>query len=487
MNRKNMDDIFRDGLKNYNSEIDPNEIWAGIQDKKPNPKSDNRKPFAWWILGSLLLLISATVLLSTVVDNQSNAIETAEAKISNMSMVNQTNSTTTTPATTEANVNSGEAKTATTTTTVTTNEKENDTQFLNSAKVSNARGSSKTKTIAEPINAERNRDASIDINSLNTSDNRSNQSTIISTPNPTELSIPLTNYNNKSTSPQFESNSIKKKVIAFDFLDNKEAIPVIPMTDEEEDFTTTEIPDMSTPPSEIAQGCYGGRPFSFAIGAHLSPDLVMHRISSTNQDLFPYIDERRKTEKLLESYHVGLDVYLQHRDGLFLRSGVEYAQINKRFKFDETWVEFNDSTNVTTTFVREKKTTNRYRLVDIPLTVGYEFGINDWNLALYVEAGASMNVLFKKKGDILDPNSPSDYYEPISITDGEANSLDSYVENVGLSFLGGIGARYELMDGLFIYAQPAGKIYLNSFTKKDNTVNEKFSRIGLNLGAIYKL
>ncbi len=480
MSRKNMDDIFRDGLKNYNSEIDPNEIWAGIQEKKPNPDSDSKKPFAWWILGSLLLVITATVLLSSTANKQRNAIETAEARVTNMGILNNTTSNT------EATINITDSK-FNTANSLPDNNEHIDKETLNTVSKFDK------KKIADKVSLKRAVATSISntiqIEHLNTrTTNNNNKNNLLTAPSNTNIIIPSvnTNYNNTSTNKTIKATTktTKSKVIAFEFLETKEAIPVIPMTvDTKDNEETDAMPDMRIPEDKIAEGCYGGPAFSFAFGAHVSPDLVMHNISSTNQDLFPYIDERRKTEKLLESYHVGLDVYIQHRDGLFLRSGLEYAQINKRFKFDETW----QNETMDTTFTREKRTTNRYRMIDIPLTVGYEFGVYDWNLSLYVEAGASMNVLFKKKGDILDPNSPADYFEPISITDGAANRLDSYVDNVGLSILGGIGMRYELSDGLFIYAQPAGKLYLNSFTKKDNDVDEKFSRFGINFGAIYKL
>ncbi len=484
MNRKNMDDIFRDGLKNYNSDIDPNEIWAGIQDKKPNPSSDSKKPFAWWILGALLLAVSTTMVLSSIASDQRNTIETANARVSNMSVLNTSNESSTIQSK-KVIENKEVAKVETNSAIPTTIAKKN--KFINTTSDISAQENtlrtnnndaivnpttSKVETSSSFINTNQN----TNIDPFNTNSNTA----------PYPPTIPVTNYNNKKTSQPFESEAKINKVIAFEFLNKKEVIPVIPMTDEEENLEETEIADMSIPEDKIAEGCYGGPTFKFAVGAHISPDLVMHRISSTNQDLFPYIDERRKTEKLLESYHGGLDVYLQHKDGLFLRSGIEYSQINKRFQFNETWEIPNDSTNSVTTYTREKKTTNRYRMIDIPLTVGYEFGINNDDLSLYVEGGASMNVLFKKKGDILNPNS-GEFYEPISITDGEENSLDGYVDNIGLSIIGGIGIRYELLDGVFLYAQPAGKLYLNAFTKKDNDVNEKFSRFGLNLGAIYRL
>ena len=485
MNRKNMDDIFRDGLKNYSSDIDPNEIWAGIQEKKPNQRSDDdddKKPFAWWILGTLLLLVSASVMLSSVADKQRRDIETAEAKLGNMGILNtNTTSTTSNANTTTATAPISDADVIETTILKSAADKSEINKL--EQPVTKSENNSKKKINSNisisPSNFESTTTTKKGIITNSSFENNSNQTTIISSPTTMDRSSRPTTINNAAV--------IKEKIIAVDFLENREAIPVIPMTDEAEDYMETEIADLRIPESEIAQGCYGGPAVTFAIGAHLSPDLVMHRISSTNQDLFPYIDERRKTENLLESFHGGLDVYLQHRDGLFLRSGIEYAQINKRFKYEQTWIEMSDSSNIITTNTRTKKTTNRYRMVDIPLTVGYEFAVYDWNLSLFVEAGASMNVLFKTKGDILDPNSPAEYYEPISITDGEENSLDSYVDNVGLSFLGGIGVRYELMDGLFIYAQPAGKLYLNSFTKKDNEVNEKFSRFGINIGALYKL
>lgn len=514
MSRKNLDDIFRDGLKNYNSDIDPNEIWAGIQDKQSTldgADSDDSKPFPWWIIGTLLIAFSATVLLCNYAYHQDNVIETMDARVTNVvdqnvvyNKIDRLNATqketkdallpNVTNTAVENKTNSVVTKVQHTDATTTKN-----THIIGEKKSEKSTQNLSKSNVVNEVNIQqaiRDRNSSSVTNTVGTNNVPPIQTTTISN-STTNLnqSIPAY-YNPTFTIPFTNTNSTKStlnksKLFAFETIKTIEAIPVIPTTvDTENNDAITEIPDFRIPKEAVAKAKakYRGKPFSFAVGAHIAPDLVNHRISANNEDLFPYIDERRKTEMLLESFHIGLDAYVKHRDGLFLRSGIEYAQINRRFTFNETWTEIDTSANTITTFEREKKTTNRYRLVDIPLTVGYEFEVNNWDLSLYIEAGAAMNLFLSTKGDILNPNSPSDFYEPISITNGAANSLDAYVDNVGLSILGGIGLRKDINSEFSAYVQPSGKLYINSFIRDGEfPIDERFSRFGINLGVLYKL
>lgn len=501
MSRKNMDDIFRDGLKNYSSEIDPNEIWSGIQAKKPGPDSDDedrRRPFAWWIIGAMLLVAAGSFMMFTYQADTSINSETALGKMNlmNTSMTPNSNNERTSPEATNNTDSTIDDKTDTENIMNATPElvSENTTieKTITDIKKKVTDLKSTSKTVSTKINQ-----TNKNTNTKKQTQTSSNDKTIIEMPannswernNMQASDFPKTNSNttsNKAINPVAEkpTKGDLNKIVLLDLLQSNEVIPIVSTTQEEAPEETP-IPDMSV--SDIPEGCYGSPAFSFGIGAHVAPDLVFHKITSTEQEFFPYIDERLRTEKLLESYHGGLDVYFQHRDGFTLRSGVEYAQINKRFTFEESWMVTNPDMDIDTTYTRIKKTTNRYRMIDVPLTVGYDINIPNWDISIFIEAGVSMNVLFAKKGDILGPEPSGPGFEPVTFTDGASERLDSYVDNVGLSFLGGVGVRYELRDGMFLYAQPAGKIYLNSFTKKDYPINEKFSRIGLNLGVMYKL
>ncbi len=215
---------------------------------------------------------------------------------------------------------------------------------------------------------------------------------------------------------------------------------------------------------------------------------------STNND---YLQSRNDLETSLDAVRLNLDFMAQHRSGFYLKSGAEYEQINERYELYTSWdsiiidpnqivaiviTQDGDSTssfgnqNNLINFWNNKRRYNRYHSIDIPILVGYNSAKADKKLSWFIEAGVSMNLWFKARGEINN-------------TEGEAIRLednpDLFKPRTGFSLLAATGLSYRLNDTFSIWASPSIKYHLSSITSKENTLDQKYLNVGLQVGVRY--
>ena len=202
-----------------------------------------------------------------------------------------------------------------------------------------------------------------------------------------------------------------------------------------------------------------------------------------------YLTARDSTEREWYSFGTGLRGSMRYEGGLVLRAGVQYSQINEIFEITD-----GDATRTVTTEIRDsegniigtettieqgelfKKTHNRLRLIDIPVMVGYEWAKD--KLTLSANAGASFNLRFTQKGDVL-----STKLESITIDSDNPNRLDYFKSKMGVSYIGSIGMTYQLKDNLDLLVEPQIRYYPNSVGR--HTLSQRYTDVGIFTGLRY--
>lgn len=241
------------------------------------------------------------------------------------------------------------------------------------------------------------------------------------------------------------------------------------------------------------------KPWRFSIGAAVAYGQARRTLSSRTASLEEYLQTREDTETPLDAVRGNLDIQFQHHSGLYLKSGLEYEQINERFEayleWDSIEVEANQilaitvardgsstetrgNGDVSTTFWTQQKIYNHYRSIDIPLVIGYHSAKKSRQLGWFVEGGASANIWFSAAGKIISTDNQ------LLLLNDHATMLKT---KTGISLLGAIGLTYQLTNSISIWANPAVKYRLGSVISEQNVVDQKYLNIAFNVGVRHHL
>jgi hypothetical protein len=238
--------------------------------------------------------------------------------------------------------------------------------------------------------------------------------------------------------------------------------------------------------------------WDFSLGVYGSYGLTDKKMSASGIDSIGYLSARKRTESSLEAIGLGVDIKASKWDNFYIKTGLAYNQINERFDLldsrDSTYVDDNvliritvnangDSIPeygpglVTETYFFQKRIHNSYIFIDFPVSFGFEYQTED--LGYFIEAGASMNLLFSQRGEIFDSSQL-----PYSIND---DSQSYFKSNAGISLIGGFGLSYRISDFMSISAQTNLRYQLSSLNTSNNPIDQKYVIIGLQAGMRFHL
>ena len=196
------------------------------------------------------------------------------------------------------------------------------------------------------------------------------------------------------------------------------------------------------------------------------------------------MQKRKESTKFASAYSAGVRFTRVFKNSISVRGGINYSQINEKF----TYVQGNlvqvtyiinangDTTgSYVTTGTRYKTTHNKYRSIDVPLSIGYEVG--NGRLHANINAGVVINVYSWQKGEVLDTS-----YQPVNITTGKGSSPYQFKTNAGLGFIGAVSVYYKVNDKIHILAEPYFRYNLSQINKENLTLKQKYNTIGLRVG-----
>lgn len=212
------------------------------------------------------------------------------------------------------------------------------------------------------------------------------------------------------------------------------------------------------------------------------PDYAFRSFNDTANS--QYLQRRKESTRFASAFSAGLRYTRVFSNAVSFRAGINYSQVNENFRFVQgniiqvTYItnSAGDTTgSFSSTVTRYKTTRNRYRTIDIPVSIGYEIG--NERLHANLNAGLVMNLYSWQRGDVLDSA-----YQPVSITTGKANSPYQFKTNIGLGFIGAASIYYKLNDRFHLLAEPYIRYNLSPANKPDITLKQKFTTMGLRLG-----
>ncbi len=227
--------------------------------------------------------------------------------------------------------------------------------------------------------------------------------------------------------------------------------------------------------------------------AYFSPDFAFRTLKPKGVDYFEYSQTREETESPGFSFSTGMRFSVVSNYGWAVRSGLVYSQINEKFdyqneseqritivtQYDEmgnaigqdTLIEFG---------ARFKTTYNHYKMIDIPVIIGYEVNLKE-KLTLSFNSGVYLNILSRQKGDFLSPN-----YQLVSFSSEEENPYPAFKNRLNLSVYGSVGVMYGLTDRWQLMLEPHIRYYVDPLTNNNYMVEQSYFSTGLITGLRYK-
>ncbi len=260
------------------------------------------------------------------------------------------------------------------------------------------------------------------------------------------------------------------------------------------------MPVLLLPPAKIKKraatnkNCYDFAPHAkvWLFDAYVGPSLPKRELNATRPDYENYLGHRRTTEQADWAFHAGLRGSLLLGRHFLLRSGLHYEQMTEVFEYadpDYIQVTIRQTTkiidNVPVTVIdtigidygeHYVKTYNRYGRLDVPLLAGVEFRKGRAGLSL--QAGASLNVYFWKRGTVLDAQ-----LQPQSFTPDDATGKSPvFRQRAGWSTTASAQVFYHLRPRLRVFAEPYGSHNLRPLTLDGQPISQRYTTWGLKLG-----
>jgi len=479
-NNRLFDDHIKEQFSNYAPDVPPH-IWENIIAKK-----ERRKPVGLWftLLNSRNIAILFALLLvggagawwlfkgNSVPSAEKNTAQTQTQPAAQNNTTQNTinNSTPVDPSNANNNNNSSVTGSNNTTTTTTTN---SGNQII-STDQNNAVAKNSNPDIASTT---RKSSSSLPffISAGKTDNNvasRTNKNKrVVETPNKDKITTTDPGLENDDPNAQVQGSLMGRLLAGIDaFSANKK---------------TTEA-KLRLTPFNYLPGCptfekdAAGNKKYFSI--YGGPDFVFRSLTDTGNSA--YLQARKESSKVSSAYSAGISYTKVFNNSVSLRAGINFSQINEKFTFAQGHlvqviyiIDANGDTtgSYTTSGTRYKTTHNKYRSIDVPLTVGYELG--NGRLHANVNAGVVVNVYSWQKGEVLDTS-----YQPVNITTGKGSSPYQFKTNAGLGVTGGVAVYYKLNDDVHLMAEPYFRYNLKQMNKDALTLKQKYNTVGLRVG-----
>lgn len=248
-------------------------------------------------------------------------------------------------------------------------------------------------------------------------------------------------------------------------------------------------PDLSCPNFSLR------KPNRWYVDIWGSPDYVFRKIySNPNKgESTNYANARDSVEKSWYGFSAGVRGSLVLESGVAIRAGVNYLQNNEVFDYKKpgevrtvTITESVKQPNGTIQTVTrtenhygtyELKKYNRYRSVDLPIQLGYEFGGMPWSFS--VNGGINFNLTSWRKAEILNPT-----LQPFDASPNDANVFKS---NIGTSLYASFAAYYDWKDYTQLFVEPYIRHFVSPITTTDYALEQRYTDAGLKLGVRWRL
>lgn len=220
------------------------------------------------------------------------------------------------------------------------------------------------------------------------------------------------------------------------------------------------------------------------------PSFGQPHFSAPGSEANSHLADRLATESGGLSLSAQLRVSIRNRSGWTVRGGLSYAELRNSFRMETEGehtltirerydangnVIGRDTSYESTSYSIDR--TNRYRLLEIPLAIGYEFGYRRMRFGIH--GGPLINLHFNPSGHFVSPVTN----QPIAFgQEGDVNAVPAYRDRVDIGFYGGLVAIYPIGGRFQLLAEPFFKTYPSSLTRPEYALTQTAWQSGLQLG-----
>ncbi len=226
---------------------------------------------------------------------------------------------------------------------------------------------------------------------------------------------------------------------------------------------------------------------------YASADYGFRKLLQRESAFSDYRRMRESSEVALPSFSVGASLQYVSKMGITLKTGLNYSQINELYRYTdpESGREYTeiikqdgvviDSFTYYVPGEERVRVQNRYKLLDIPLIVGFE----NWRsnkFSYTVNAGIFVNLAFRQRGQFLEPGTLDDVW----FTSNQEAATQAFKTRLGISYYTGMGAIFHWSEKTDLFAEANMRFYPESFSRDDYVLIQKYTVLGLKTGLRYK-
>lgn len=221
----------------------------------------------------------------------------------------------------------------------------------------------------------------------------------------------------------------------------------------------------------------------------LSSGFAFRNLQALDSEYANYLEQRKKTEKSRHTFGAGIRLSAVSGFGLAVRAGLNYNRITEAFDYlneNEVRITITNTydnngaiVRTDTTYVsgtRRIVTPNHYQMVEVPLSVGYDLHKPKFDLLLSV--GVRINLLFQPKGAFLSPEDLT----PVNFSYNRADAYPAFKKRLETAWFLSAGVAYKWKPDFHILFEPHLSYYLDSFTKPEYPISQKYWLLGASIG-----
>lgn len=489
-------------LKNYQSEINIDEIWKAIEPQVDaiNAARQQKRRGGWlfWLIafaGVSTMTLSLFFFQSEVETTPASPMTVQESAtpIASAPTPETMESLATIPTETKKHTKQETAPKAAVTSV---------RQDLSLGRDKNNNDLSLTKTSAPsfvPTTSPKNNKPTTN-NSIATTPPQNSNSTTVSTTTP--VATHFDNESIKSYDINFKNNSVvadKNSIIPNNAISNTVAIDALPALSLP--FVNNKKQELIAPAFRPFDSEIGGfieeNEIEFALEIQAGASLSNRTLSLTNPALDTLFRLRSQLENSLDALHGSIMLQAHHPSGFYIGAGGAYTQIAEKYENNETatstiqqegiikyTVTLNGDTipmsgviDVVQETTFEKRYYNKYQMIDIPVVFGYKYNFGEWSTDFSV--GVFTNIILNTSGRI--PQTPT---EDLNL---DNNGDQVFKSRVGHSWQFSAGFSRNITDNFAIRFNPNLRYYPKSLTKATYGIDQKYLLFGVNVGAVMKL
>ena len=201
------------------------------------------------------------------------------------------------------------------------------------------------------------------------------------------------------------------------------------------------------------------------------------------------MNQRKETQRFKSAFQIGVRYNKSIGRGFSLLGGIQYNQINERFRHTQgniinyTYViDASGDTvqTIQTISARYKQITNRYRMFELPLMIGYD--LRTENIGVRFNAGVMLNVHSFYKGEVLDKQSI-----PVSIANTDPVNVYQMNRSLGLSFVCGASIFYAIQGDKYLFVEPHFQYRTKNTTQQQLSLKQRDHLWGIRAGLKFPL